>query len=195
MKNSLITINNVAINHIDWPISSPKASLIIVHGYAEHAARYDHVARFFNEHGFTVRSYDLKGHGKSEGLAAYIDDFQEYVNNLETIVNDFHNENSGIPHFVLGHSMGGLIVSIAAAKKKLDQGDKIILSNAGFDIESNQPKILVMLIRFLAKILPKIQTVKLDSEFISRDQTERKKYDNDPLNYRGGSKPGWGKSI
>ena len=191
MKKSLITVNNVAINHIDWPISNPKASLIIVHGYAEHAARYDHVAQFFNDQGFSVRSYDLKGHGKSDGLTAYIDDFQEYVNNFEAIAKNFHKECSGVPHFVLGHSMGGLVVSIAAAQKKLDQDNKILLSNAGFDIVSNQPKALVLLIRLFAKLLPKIKTVKLDSEFISRDEKERKKYDNDPLNYRGGSKPGW----
>ncbi len=182
-------IKDKSINIVNWSVESPKAVLLIVHGFAEHAVRYNHVAQFFNINGFHVRSYDLSGHGKSEGLAAYIDQFSEYEDELEEIVIQMNAEFESIPKFVLGHSMGGLITGINVIKKKLGGIQNIILTNPALDITSNQPNFLVGLVRFLAKVFPKMKTVKLDSQYISKDPAEVAKYDNDPLVYRGGTRP------
>ncbi len=189
MNSTNKLINGIATHIIDWNIENPKAAILIVHGYAEHAGRYDHVAKFFNENKIAVRSFDLRGHGLSKGERANVDNFEYFIDDLATITQSFRSDYDNVPLFVLGHSMGGLILSIAAAKNKIANIENIILSNPAFDISSNQPKILVAIIRFLAKILPNIQTVKLDSKFISRDKEVRDKYDHDPLVYRGGSKP------
>jgi alpha-beta hydrolase superfamily lysophospholipase len=191
MKTSDIEINGNQIHLIDWDIEKPSAILLIVHGYAEHCFRYDHVAKFFNTHSFHVRSFDFYGHGKSEGLEGYVSDFDVYVSELEEITARTKADFPEIPIFILGHSMGGVVTGIAAAKKRLSGIDKIIFSNPGLDITSNQPAILVALIRLLAPIVPKLKTTKLDSEFISRDPIVREKYDTDPLNYRKGARPGF----
>ncbi len=179
------------IHNIEWECKDAKAVLFITHGYAEHSLRYDHVASFFNRNNYIVRSLDFTGHGQSEGLKGYIGNFETYLEDLETGLKRSLNDYPGLPHFVLAHSMGGTVAAMAAAKKKLAGIKYLILSNPGLDIVSNQPKILVWLIRRLAVIFPKMQTTKLSNEFISRDPNIRAKYDDDPLNYRGGARPGF----
>lgn len=190
MEYKIEKINGNDIYTVNWKINNPKAAILIVHGFAEHSGRYEHVAKFFNDHSFQVYSYDLLGHGKSSGIRAFVKDFTEYNDELEAIVKTFKSANPKLPLFILGHSMGGLIVGMNAVKGKLQDINNIILSNPALDIDSNQPKILVGIVRLLAKIVPKMPTVKLDSKFISRDEQVRKSYDTDPLNYRGGSRPG-----
>ncbi|GLR19150.1 alpha/beta hydrolase [Portibacter lacus] len=191
MNTQLKDINGTKINTIEWETKNPKGVILIVHGYAEHCARYEHVAHFFNQNGYTVRSFDFSGHGKSEGTKAFISNFDIYVAELEEQAKSMVNDYPNIPGFILGHSMGGVVTGIAAARHQLSGINNIIFSNPGLDIVSNQPAILVKLIRILAPIVPKLKTTKLSSEFISRDAEERKKYDNDPLNYREGTRPGF----
>lgn len=179
------------IHFIDWFIPDPKAVILIVHGYAEHSARYSHVADFFNKNGFSVQAFDFTGHGKSEGLRGYISDFNIYVNELEFATNKLAEDFPSTPIFVLSHSMGGTVAGIAAAKNKMGGVKNLILSNPGLDIVTLQPAILVSIVRLLAPIAPKMKTSKLSSEFISKDPKEREKYDTDPLNYRQGARPGF----
>ncbi len=47
------------------PQGQPRAVVQIVHGVAEHIGRYDHVARFLQEHGFAVCGEDHLGHGQT----------------------------------------------------------------------------------------------------------------------------------
>ena len=191
MKTSTNRINDRNIHFIEWAVNDPKAILLIVHGYAEHSLRYAHVAAFFNQNHYAVHSFDFTGHGKSEGLPGYIKNFDTYVSELEFAIKTLQASNPGKPIFILAHSMGGVVTGIAAAEQKIGGLNNLILSNPGLDIVSNQPKILVILVRFFAKIAPKMKTTKLTSEFISRDVREREKYDNDPLIYREGARPGF----
>ena len=184
-------VNGTKIHTIDWDIKNPKAAILIVHGYAEHSYRYNHVAEFFNEAGYNVRSFDFSGHGKSGGMRGYVSDFDIYVQELENSAYDFARDFPDLPLFLLSHSMGGVVTGMAAARKKLSGINNLVFSNPGLDIVSNQPGILVWLVRNLAKFAPKIQTTKLSIEYISRDPKEREKYDKDPLNYRGGARPGF----
>ena len=43
--------------------AQPKASVVIVHGMAEHRQRYDKFAQFLEQNGYAVALYDLPGHG------------------------------------------------------------------------------------------------------------------------------------
>src|SRR4051812_26045443 len=49
-----------------WPAPvSPKAVVQITHGLAEHAARYDRLARALTQAGYAVFASDHRGHGKT----------------------------------------------------------------------------------------------------------------------------------
>ncbi len=53
----------VVITYYEWLADSPRAVVQIAHGLGEHALRYEHVAAFYNAHGFSVYADDHRGHG------------------------------------------------------------------------------------------------------------------------------------
>ncbi len=48
-------------------IDHPRAVMVIVHGICEHSGRYNYTASRFNEWGYSVYRFDLRGHGRSGG--------------------------------------------------------------------------------------------------------------------------------
>jgi alpha-beta hydrolase superfamily lysophospholipase len=78
-----------------------------MHGLGEHCGRYAHVARFFNEHGWSVRTYDHRGHGRSGGARGDVPDHEAVLRDAKIVVDDFA-QRFDAPPLLLGHSMGGL---------------------------------------------------------------------------------------
>lgn len=94
---------------------SPVGIVQIVHGIAEHIARYDAFAAFLAEHGYIVVLHDQLGHGKSAPDEAHLGFFSE-ENGWEKAVQDIrslHDKTAakypGKPYFIFGHSMGSFL--------------------------------------------------------------------------------------
>ena len=50
----------------------PRAVLLLVHGFGEHAGRYGRTIRFLSDRGVSVATYDLRGHGSAPGPRARV---------------------------------------------------------------------------------------------------------------------------
>lgn len=85
--------------------------VIIVHGYAEYAARYAHVAARLNADGAAVYAEDHMGHGHSDGERALITDFGNVVRDLRSLYDIATEAHPDVPVVMVGHSMGGLLTS------------------------------------------------------------------------------------
>lgn len=92
-------------------IKNPKAIVLISHGLAEHSGRYDYTSRKFNDFGYSVYRYDHRGHGLSDGRRGYIKHTDDLFNDVNTFVDFVKSENPNIPIFMLGHSLGGHILT------------------------------------------------------------------------------------
>ncbi|MCF6366857.1 MAG: lysophospholipase [Bacteroidales bacterium] len=98
------------------PEQSAKAILIITHGMAEHAQRYDNFAGFLNENEYIVFAHDQRGHGKTAGSIEKLGFFaenngwQKVTDDLSELVKIAKQEYNNLPVFLLGHSMGSFIV-------------------------------------------------------------------------------------
>jgi acylglycerol lipase len=90
------------------------AGLIIVHGIAEHAGRYRHVAPALANQGIACFAYDQRGHGRYPGRRADIEDFAHFAADLEAVGLALRQRYPALPLFVWGHSMGSVIVTLAA---------------------------------------------------------------------------------
>jgi alpha-beta hydrolase superfamily lysophospholipase len=99
----------------------------LVHGLGEHSGRYDHVGRYLAERGIGVFAYDHQGHGRSEGRRGWVEDFGHLLDDLETFHRFVLERAGGLPLALLGHSMGGLIVTAYMLEKPL-KPDLLILS-------------------------------------------------------------------
>lgn len=92
-----------------WPEGEAQALVLIVHGFAEHSSRYDHVARILVGRGYGVYALDQRGHGRSEGPRANLHVFSELVADLRRYSEMLYERHPALPRFVLGHSMGGAV--------------------------------------------------------------------------------------
>lgn len=94
----------------------------LVHGRSEHSGRYNEFAEFFTARGIAVYASDHRGHGRT---AKSLDDIGvwNYKNAWSLIVDDIkqlndiaEKENSQKDVFILGHSMGSLLVTTFLTK-------------------------------------------------------------------------------
>ena len=91
-------------------VKNPKATILIVHGLAEHYRIYDYVTSKLISNKFNVYRYDHRGHGDSDGKRGYVDNIETLTNDLRTIINLVKEENPNLPLFVLGQGLGGHVM-------------------------------------------------------------------------------------
>jgi len=166
------------------PETAPKAILLLVHGAGEHSGRYLHVAEFFVEQGLAVLALDHRGHGHSDGKPGHIDVFDDYLVDLAVFHNEVERRFPGVPIFLLGHSLGGLI----ACNYLLQQQDRFvgcILSGALIKSDLQPGWVQMGVIQLLALLAPRLGVMQLDASGVSRDAEEVKKYVEDPLVLHG----------
>jgi alpha-beta hydrolase superfamily lysophospholipase len=186
------TIDGLKLHTKNWLIAEPKANLLLVHGLGEHSARYEHVAKALNKIGISVYSFDLRGHGLSEGARTFIKDIKEYRQDLETIIPVMASE---LPLYILGHSMGGLIVSDFLLQENKNNVKGVILTGPALEVGEEISAFKQLLIRVLNWISPQLKTVKLDPKSISRDSAEVEKYIADPLISKEAGRAGMGVAL
>ncbi|MEZ4414160.1 MAG: alpha/beta hydrolase [Gemmatimonadota bacterium] len=95
-----------------WLPDHPRAAVLIVHGWGEHAGRYEMVAGTLTGRGLAVFAYDQRGHGRSEGARGHVDRFDDLVADLGRARDEAADRigEPGITWVTLGHSLGGLVV-------------------------------------------------------------------------------------
>ena len=157
-----------------WDAPDPKALVVLAHGFAEHSGRYAHVAEPLVGAGFTTWALDHHGHGLSDGDRGDARSPDEAVADMDSLVDMAVAERPGLPVFLVGHSMGGLL-AIAYAEEHQDRLAGLVVSGAAVSV--NQ-----MLLDLLE--LDEIPAVPL-APFVSRDPEVVKGYEDDPLIYHG----------
>ena len=130
-------------------VAAPKAVIQIVHGMAEHAARYDEFARELNAHGYIAAGDDHRAHGHTDAerlgkAEAGKDLFRDTVRD-EAEITDMLKARYGLPVIVFGHSYGSFVTQAYL----LEHADKIsacVLSGS-----ARQPSVGVKFGKFLSK--------------------------------------------
>lgn len=101
-----------------------KATIVIVHGFCEFFGKYHELAYRFYEQGYSIYFLELRGHGKSgrvkefEDSRVHVQDFDEYVKDVETLVNNVVIPNKKAERmFLFAHSMGGAVSALLLEKE------------------------------------------------------------------------------
>ncbi len=161
------------------------ARLVLAHGLGEHSGRYAHVMDRLTGRGISVWALDHRGHGRSDGKPGHIDTIDQYLNDLEKMV---HIAKTGMPGrmkcFLLGHSMGGLIV-LRLAQTRPDLTNGVIASSPGLNPGIKVPLVKGTAAKILSRITPALSfDNELDSSFLSHDPKVVTAYNTDPLVHR-----------
>lgn len=179
------TIDGFTLYECSWLLDEPKGIVLITHGIAEHCGRYDHVARTFCEAGYCTVSFDLRGHGQSSGKRNYINRFSDYLDDLSEVLDRVKKSYPGVPIFLMGHSMGGGIVTLFAMERNPDVKG-LLLSAPSVKVSDDLSPFLQKISGVLSALVPSLPAIKLDNSIISKDPKVMEAYDSDPLNYRKG---------
>jgi acylglycerol lipase len=177
--------NNFILYRQAWmPDAAPKAILLVVHGVAEHSGRYMNPVNYFVPKGYAVYSFDLRGHGKSDGKRSYIERFSYYIDDLQTFYNLVRTENPNTKIFMVGHSMGSTIALDYALEHQREL-EGLIISGTTLKPGASISKAAIMAAKILSVLMPKTGVTALDPGGVSRDKAVVEAYVNDPLNYTG----------
>ncbi|MGM0704790.1 MAG: alpha/beta hydrolase [Bacteroidota bacterium] len=166
-----------------WHRSSPTGHVLLVHGYAEHSGRYGHVATALHKAGYAVTAYDQRGFGRSPGRRALVWSFDTLAQDLHALSTHVHAETK-VPLFLLGHSMGGLVVLWALLRHDVPTRG-LVLSAPALAIDGNVPRGLAPVAHAVSRYLPALPTVGKVEGGISRDAQVVAEAEADPLNYHG----------
>jgi len=154
--------------------NKPKASILILHGMAEHQNRYLPFAQFLLDSDFDVYLYDHRGHGTDKklnelGFFAYNKGYQLVTNDAIEVSKYIENHNRSNKFILFAHSMGSLIARNVI--QSYDKYDGVILSGTAYP-----PKLLLSSGLLIALLVKKIKGPKYISPFLSNLLFGSKKY-------------------
>jgi alpha-beta hydrolase superfamily lysophospholipase len=142
----------------------PKASILILHGMAEHQKRYDAFAQYLVDLGFDVFLYDHRGHGIDKklsdlGFFSYHKGYQLVVNDVITVSQYIEHNNRSNNFILFGHSMGSLIARNVI--QTYDKYNGVILCGTAYP--SN---LLLYMGLFMTSFVKKMKGAKYVSSFL-----------------------------
>jgi len=100
----------IACQYFAPPIESQKATIALVHGYYDHIGLYGHLIKHCLNSGYSVLTFDLPGHGLSNGVTASIDNFDQYSKALADCLDLANLHGLTRPWFVVGQSTGAAAI-------------------------------------------------------------------------------------
>jgi len=160
----------------------PWASVLLVHGVAEHSGRYEHVGRQLAAAGLDVHAYDQRGFGGSGGRRAYVERWSQTHDDLEDRLAAVRAWAGHRPVVIYGHSLGALLaLGYAVAEPPRPLPDALVLSAPA--LESTIPGWKRALARVLGTVAPTRELKNdFDGALLSRDPAVGAAYVADPLN-------------
>ena len=168
------------LRHWSVPVGEPWATMLLVHGLAEHSGRYDHVGAQLARAGIETFAFDQRGFGASGGPRASIDRWSQYHDDLEERLVGLRSIAPGRPVVLFGHSRGGLI-SLGYVLDGRARPDLLVLSAPA--IGATIPLWQRLLVGSLRRVAPgMLLSNRLDTEVLSSDPEVQARYLSDPLN-------------
>lgn len=164
-----------------WPVDAPRAAVAIVHGYAEHCGRYDHVAAMLNALGLDVFALDLRGHGRSDGARGHAGHYDEYLDDVRALLDEIRRSSPARRLLILGHSNGGLITLLYSTDPAPDVMACIVTAPF-LGTAMKVPGWKASLGRIMSTIYPKLSLPSgLPTHGLSHDPAVVRAYETDPL--------------
>ena len=143
-----------------------QASVLLLHGMAEHHKRYSDFAPYLTAQGFAVLAYDQLGHGRTAQNEAELGFFQ-LSKPAERVVGDaaqmaayLASAFPGVPHFILGHSMGSLVARCLLQQAGGQFAGAVLMGTAAATPGASLARALL---RGLNKLAPRHRTKVLNS--------------------------------
>jgi alpha-beta hydrolase superfamily lysophospholipase len=186
-----------------WLPMQATGTVLLVHGFAEHAGNYSALVRDLVNAHLAVAILDLRGHGLSEGPRGHVEGPDTYAEDIEAFVDAiFPSVLPSRPLNIFGHSLGALTALQVLQRKKLSvkpAGAVLTSPLLGFPELLGAQKYLAALAPIVARVLPTLPIAHgIPPTVLSHDEAYLARRQQDPLISRVAT-PRWllsvGKSV
>jgi alpha-beta hydrolase superfamily lysophospholipase len=158
-----------------------RGSMLFVHGFGEHAGRYEDISRFFTQKGLACYVHDLRGHGNTPGKRGVVRSYDTLLDDVDEIRQLILAERSG-PVVLYGHSMGGNIAISYLLGRNTQSIRCAVLSSPWLRISVPVPRPVVIALIKVSRLLPDLSLrSKLALHFLTHDEEIVKKTAEDSL--------------
>jgi alpha-beta hydrolase superfamily lysophospholipase len=164
----------------------PRAVIVNLHGLGDHSGLYPNLASHFPARAVALYAFDMRGNGRSPGQRAYLGSWQEYRGDLAAFVGRIREWEPGLPLFLLGNSLGGLVVLDYVLHHPGQVEGVIAAAPVLGDV--GVPPILMALGRVMSRVLPRFSlNVGMDLTGLAREPSVIEAVLADPLFHRRGT--------
>jgi alpha-beta hydrolase superfamily lysophospholipase len=164
----------------------PRAVIVNLHGLGDHSGLYPNLASHFPARAVALYAFDMRGNGRSPGQRAYLGSWKEYRGDLEAFIGRVRQWEPGLPVFLLGNSLGGLVV-LDYVLHHPGQVDGVIAAAPVLG-DVGVPPILMALGRVMSRVLPRFSlNVGMDLTGLAREPSVVEAVLADPLFHRRGT--------
>lgn len=117
---TVVMKDKTKIKGFEWQSKSPNGqTVLIAHGYASFAYKFEHYITPLLKMGYRVLAFDAPGHGQSEGKHINVVVYQEAIEQIM-------QQCGPVNHFI-GHSLGALTLSMIAEQIDRPNERKFVL--------------------------------------------------------------------
>lgn len=167
------------IAYRSWtPEGAARGVVLIVPGFNSHSGYYGWVADQLLADGLAVYAVDLRGRGRSDGERFYVNEFGDYVSDVDGLFQIVKTENPGLPIVIFGHSAGGVVADLFAVDHQSELAGLICES---FAFQVPAPNFALAALKGLAHVFPHAHVLKLKNEDFTRDREALAAMNSDPL--------------
>jgi len=185
IEGTFIGAEDHIVYYQGWqPSDETRAVLLMNHGIEEHSGRYINLVKHLVPLGYAMYGHDCIGHGKTEGVRVFVEDYQNLKSTLDifkAMVRAWHPQ---MPFFMFGYSMGCLI-SLDYLLDTSEDFSGAIFASPTFTVPPGITKLEVGVTKLLSKLAPKIRVTEFDINDITQDPKAAQAYLSDPLIYEG----------
>ncbi|MDO4929328.1 MAG: alpha/beta fold hydrolase [Corynebacterium sp.] len=164
--------------------TDPRATVLLLHGYAEYTGRYPKLITLFNDAGFEVFAYDQRNHGACAPKDHAVVDVRQLLDDHLELREQVRARMNTEQLFLFGHSMGGLLSAASALVNPRGLAG-VALSGPAFLQYPPVPKWVARLALPLARLAPRFSAASIASKQLAHDPQIARDFIADPLNYQG----------
>lgn len=169
-----------------WEKPDALGTLIVTPGHGEHTESYKRLVAALQDDTWNIYVWDLRGHGRSEGLRGFAESFDDYCKDYYEFLKIVLAEptvKKG-PVVLLSHSMGGLVQTKTLIDHPEIKPDALVYSSPLFGIGMAVPAIKKIGAEWIKKLLPTVTMWnEVRNEDVTRDPEVLRELEQDPYRH------------